>query len=123
MSASTDRTLDSTPNPGAKQVALALAREQRRRELHITVAEGARIEARKTANIVASGDVDSEAEAESGIFADGAAGLAFGIEFSKADIHTIVNGTVIAHMDPGSVVKIEIDPVADYTSDDDPTAT
>ena len=60
--------------------------------------------------LTASGDVSSEAEAEAGIFADGAAGLAFGLEFSNADIQTTMNGNVTAHMKPGSVVKIEIDP-------------
>ena len=117
MSSSTARELASTPNPGAAQVALSLAVTNADAFAHVTVAQGARIEARKTANVVASGKVESEAGAESGIFADGAAGLAFGIEFSNADIHTTVDGTVIAHMDPGSVVKIEIDPLV--TDEDD----
>jgi hypothetical protein len=111
MDASTDRTLESTPNPGSKQVALALAVSYADSYSHVTVAKGSTIEAQKTANIVAGGSVKSEAKAESGIFADGAAGLAFGLQFSKADILTTIDGTVVAHMVPGSVVKIEIDPL------------
>ena len=111
MDASTDRTLESRPNPGSKQVAIALAVSYADSYSHVTVGKGSTIEARKTVNIVAGGAVKSEAKAESGIFADGSAGLAFGLQFSKADIQTTVDGTVIAHMDPGSVVKIEIDPL------------
>ena len=77
---------------------------------HVTVAEGATIIAGKTANIGASGDVSSEAEADSSLYADGAATLAFGLQFSNADIHTTVDGNVTANMKPASVVKIEIDP-------------
>ena len=117
MSSSTARELASTPNPGAAQIALSLAVSNADVFAEVTVAEDARIEARKTANVVASGKVESDATAESGIFADGAAGLAFGLEFSNADIHTTVNGTVIAHQDPGSVVKIEIDPLVTNEND------
>ena len=48
------------------------------------------------------------------------AGLGFGIEVSKADIHTIVNGNITARAEDGYTVKVEIDPLvakSDYTSD------
>ena len=111
MTASTSRELDSTPNPGAAQVALSLAVSNATVNAHINVATGATIDAAKTANIISSGNIKSAASAESGIFSDGTAGLAFGLDFSTANISTTVDGTVVARMVPGSVVKIEIDPL------------
>ncbi len=70
-----------------------------------------------TANITTGGKVKAEAEAKSGLFADGTAGLAFAIELSDADIKTDFNGTMIAEMQPGSIVKIEIDPTVTNPSD------
>ena len=37
--------------------------------------------------------------------------MGFGISFSDSNIHTQVDGTVIAHVDPNSLVKIWIDPL------------
>ena len=110
ISTSTERSLDSTPNPGGKQIAASIAVSDANVTSCVTVANGAVISAGKTANIAASGDVSSEAEAEGGIFSDGTAALAFGLQFSNADIHTTVNGSVTSNMKPGSTVKIEIDP-------------
>ncbi|HZF80990.1 MAG TPA: LEPR-XLL domain-containing protein, partial [Rubrivivax sp.] len=113
MNASTEREMDSTQNPGAAQIALALAVSDANATSLVTVATGTRIEAQLTANITAKGGTTSEAEAATGLFADGKAGLAFGFNFSKADIRTSVDGTVIARADPvlGYTVKIEIDPL------------
>ncbi len=74
------------------------------------VADGVTITAGKTVNITAEGLEDSEATATAGLYTDGRAGLAFGLSFSDADINSVVNGTVEARMDPGSVVKFEFDP-------------
>ncbi|MEO7134919.1 MAG: calcium-binding protein, partial [Vicinamibacterales bacterium] len=109
---STAREIASTPNPGAKQVAISLAVSYASSTSHVTVAEGATITAGKTANVTAGGDVTSEASASAGLFSDGAAGLAFGVEISNADIHTTVNGNITANAKPGYTVKIEIDPLA-----------
>ena len=127
ISASTEREIKSLANPGGTQVAIAVAVSNAVANAHIDVAAGAVIEAGKTANLVAGGTVESEAEAESGMYADGSAGLAFSIELSKADVTTVVNGTVIAHMTPCedltgtltgcSTVKIEIDPLVTNITD------
>jgi hypothetical protein len=119
LETNTDRSSESTPNPGSAQIAVSLAVANADATSHVTVAERATVTAGKTANIGASGVVDSEAVAESSIFSDGKAGLAFGLQFSRADIQTTVNGKVTAHMADGSVVKIEIDPTVsefDYSS-------
>ncbi|MBS3951841.1 MAG: LEPR-XLL domain-containing protein, partial [Methylomicrobium sp.] len=119
ISASTTREVSSTPNPGSKQIALAIGVANADVVSYVTVAEGAAITAGKTANVTAGGDINAEASAEAGMYAEGAAGLAFGIEISNADIHTIVNGSITALMEPGAVVKLEIDPTVkgfDYKS-------
>ena len=126
LSSSTERTLDSTPNPGGKdaQVAISIAVSDANATSHVNVAEGATITAGKTANITAGGEVSSEAEAESGIFADGKAGLAFALQFSNADIKTTMLGSVTAYAKPDYTVKIEIDPLVtdpDTDGDGDPT--
>ena len=122
LSASTEREMDSTQNPGQQQIALALAVSDANATSLVTVDRGAHIEAQLTANITAKGKTTSSAEAETGIFADGKAGLAFGLNFSKADIRTSVDGTVIARADPGLgyTVKIEIDPLAGLNADGSP---
>lgn len=87
---------------------------------HITIAEGASITSGKTANIIASGEIGTEASGETGLNEKGVAGLAFGIQISNADIHTRVDGHITARMEPGSVVKLEIDPLVaktNHTSD------
>src|SRR3990167_5940804 len=113
LSSSTSKDLSSTPNPGgsAAQFALAIAVSDANVTSHITVAAGTTITAGKTANVIAGGDISSEAEAETGLFADGTAGLAFALQFSNADIKTVMNGSVTALAKPGYTVKIEIDPL------------
>jgi hypothetical protein len=122
LSSSTERALDSTQNPGTQQVALSLAASFADVTSKVSVAQGAFIRGGKTANVKADGATKSEATAESGIFADGKAGLAFGLEFSKADVTTTVDGTVIALADPetGYTVKIEIDPTVGLNPDGTP---
>src|SRR5690606_1379236 len=80
----TERSLEGIRNPGSKQIAASLAVSDAEYTSWVTVAEGVTIKAGKTANIAASGDTKSKAAAEAGIFADGAAGLAFGLQFSTA---------------------------------------
>ena len=77
----------------------------------------------RTVNVRALGEIESEAEAESGLFADGAASIAFSLEFSTADILAQIDGNVQADMNTpgGEVVKFEFDPTfkaAVFTSDD-----
>ena len=81
-----------------------------------SVAEGATITAGKTANITAGGLEDAEAEAETGLYNDGRAGISLGLSFSNATIDTDMNGTVTADMDPGSVVKFQFDPTVTDSS-------
>ncbi|MCA9149462.1 MAG: hypothetical protein KDA92_09195, partial [Planctomycetales bacterium] len=123
---STDRDVDSTPNPGGTQFAMSLAIANAQLDSTIDVAQTATITAGKSANIAASGNVDSSAGAEAGIFSDGASAVAVGLEFSDANITTTVNGTVIANANPGYFVKFEIDPLveaADYESTETITKT
>ncbi len=80
----------------------------------VTLAAGATVEAAKTANLRANGDITSETESKGSTFASGKAGMGFGLSFSSSDIHTQVDGTVIAHVDPNYLVKIEINPTVKY---------
>ena len=87
-----------------------------------TVADTAVVHGGRTVNIRALGETESEAEAESGLFADGTAALALALQFSTADILTKVDGKVQADMNTngGEVVKFEFDPTvaaAGCTSD------
>ena len=101
--------LDEYPDDPTKQ-SLSLAITRTDLTSQTLVADGVTITAGKTVNITAEGLEDSEAEAKSGLYTDGRAGLAFGLSFADANINAVVNGTVIAHMDAGSVVKLEFDP-------------
>ena len=90
-----------------------------------TVAEGATVHGGRTVNIRALGDIESEAEAESGLFADGSAAIALALQFSTADIQTTLAGHVKADMNTvgGEVVKFEFDPevaASDYTASQSP---
>ena len=121
ISATTQREIDSTPNPGGKgggqgknQFAVGIGVAYADVFSHVTMASTASIIAGRTANITAVGEIESEATGEGGIYGSGAAGLGFGIEISKADIHTTVNGSVTANMKSGSVVKLEIDPTVTW---------
>ncbi|RPH58114.1 MAG: hypothetical protein EHM89_12940, partial [Acidobacteria bacterium] len=123
MKVETEHKADSTPSPGGAgaQFALSLGVSYANIYSHVTMAQGATVTAGRTANLTAKGKIESEAEAESGLFSDGKLGLAFALEFSKADVETTVDGTVIALCDPvgGYTVKIEIDPTvsaADFKS-------
>lgn len=121
MKVDTKHKIDNLPNPSGAPVAIALGVSYANAYSHVTVAQGATVEAGRTANVTAKGKIESEAEAESGLFSDGKAGLAFALEFSEADIDTTVDGTIIAKCDPvgGYTVKIEIDPTvsaADFNS-------
>ena len=118
----TDRDLGEVPGATGSQFALSVAVSNAEVTSHITVAETATIFAGKTANVRAAGDVSSSAGASSGLFSNGAAGLAFAIELSDADIDTRVDGTITALMNPiervdgdpdtlaTPLVKLEIDP-------------
>ncbi len=100
--------------------AVSLAISNAKATSTVTLAAGATIEAAKTANLRAKGDVKTEAESKGSTFADGTLGLGFGLSFSDSDIHTVVDGTVIAHVDPNYLVKIEIDPTAGLSPDGTP---
>ncbi|MEO6651268.1 MAG: hypothetical protein ABIP17_01255, partial [Ilumatobacteraceae bacterium] len=87
-----------------------------------TVAQNAEVLAGRTVNIRALGTSESEAEAESSLYADGAAAIAIALEFSTADILTRIEGTVTGnHSFPGGeVVRFEFDPTvkaSNWTSD------
>src|SRR5262249_47622116 len=63
-----------------------------------TAAQTATIHGGRTVTVRALGDVESEAESESGLFADGNAAIALGLQFSTANVVTTIAGTVTADM-------------------------
>ena len=121
ISASTERKLPNSPDPDRAPFSAAVGIAYGDVTSTVTVAQGASITAGKTANVNAVGGVNTEASGEAGLYAGGKAGLGFGIEVSKANIHTTVNGAITSRMENGSVVKLEIDPTvskATYRSDE-----
>ncbi|MBW8892489.1 MAG: hypothetical protein JF617_10165, partial [Burkholderiales bacterium] len=129
MTAETELSLDASKLAGgvtgsSPKVAGALAVSDTHAISHVTVAKGASITAGKTANVIATGNSKSESEAKSGLFADGAAALAFGLDFSNADIKTSVDGSITALADPvaGYTVKVEIDPTVTWNGVGTPPA-
>ena len=73
-------------SPDSAQFAISIAVSYADAYSHVDVAQGAVITAGMTNNIATDGKVKSEAEAKSGLFADGTAGLAFAIELSDLPI-------------------------------------
>ncbi|MDB5862130.1 MAG: repeat-containing protein, partial [Ramlibacter sp.] len=100
--------------PGKKSAGFAgsLAVSWARLTSTTTVAATAEVHGGRTVNIRALGETESEAEAESGLYADGTAALAIALQFSTADILSQVAGKVTADMNTvgGEVVKFEFDP-------------
>src|SRR5215216_4049364 len=100
--------------PGKKSAAFAasIAVSWARLVSTVTVAATSEIHGGRTVNIRSLGETESEAEAESGLFAHGTAALAIALQFSTADILTEVSGKVTADMNTngGEVVKFEFDP-------------
>ncbi len=86
----------------------------------ITLAQGATVDAGKTANLRANGEIKTETESKGSTFANGAAGLGFSISLSDSTIHTQVDGTVIARCEDGFLNKLEIDPTAGLNPDGTP---
>ena len=74
-----------------------------------TVEQGASVHG-NTANVIAIGEIESEAESEAGTNPDGTAGLSFSLEFSNADVKTRVDGYVKAEVGEAYKLKIAIDP-------------
>ncbi|HUU34053.1 MAG TPA: hypothetical protein VMW48_08300, partial [Vicinamibacterales bacterium] len=107
---------------GLGGIAGALAVSDANTVSHVTIEKGASITAGTTVNVIATGNSTSDAEASSGLFANGTAGLAFALDFSNSDIKTSVDGTIISNADPvaGYTVKIEIDPLAGLNPDGTP---
>ncbi len=100
--------------PGKKEsgVAASLAVSWARLTSTTTIASTAVVHGGRTVNIRALGETESEAESESGLYADGTASLSLGLQFSTANILTQIDGTVTADMNTngGEVVKFEFDP-------------
>src|SRR5258708_10412754 len=87
-------------------------------ESKATVAEHAVVHGGRTVNVRALGNVESEAEAESGLFADGTAALALALQFSTADILTTLAGTVTADMNTNRRrgLEFQVDPTLNTTN-------
>lgn len=110
MSASTGRELGDYPGDANAPIAFSLAITYAKITSTATVAANAVLTAGKVANVRATGEISSEAEAESGLFSDGSAGLAGAVSLSFADITTTVDGAITALAEPGYMVKLEFDP-------------
>ena len=108
LTTATEREVNVAFDPTRTALSLGVSRSNL--VSNVTVAEGVNITSGKTANIVANGTSDTQVDAKAGSYADGRAGLAFGLGFSDADIKTEVNGTVTANQNPGAIVKWEFDP-------------
>ena len=121
MSTATAREMGAVGGSNKTQLALSLALSNADVTSKTTVAERARIRAGTTLNVRALGGHESAAEAESGLFANGLAGLALALQFSKEDVVAEVDGTMQADMThpDGAVVKLEFDPneIIDYGLD------
>ncbi|UWQ93619.1 LEPR-XLL domain-containing protein (plasmid) [Rhodobacteraceae bacterium M382] len=112
MTAETNTGLGDVPTGPNSQVSLSLAVARSTLSSTLTLAENAVVEAGLTANLLAGGEVDSQASASSGLYSSGAVGASLAIELSDADVHTDIHGTVISRGEPGAVVKLEFDPRA-----------
>ncbi|WP_156177555.1 beta strand repeat-containing protein, partial [Crocosphaera watsonii] len=88
---------------------------------HTTVETDVIITAGKTANIVALGNKETEANATSKTGQSGLISLGFGVNISETDIKADVDGTVTANQNPGAIVKLELNPLKEVAYEFDPT--
>ncbi len=109
MSSETSRELGAFP-ANSNNLALSLAVSKADVTANTLIAGGTTITSNGSVNIVANGMQESSAEAESGLYEDGRAGLAFGLDFSNADVKADVDGTVTARVKPDMATGFEIDP-------------
>ena len=102
----------AVPGRRGGQFAASLAISRATITSRTTVAPTASIHGARTVNVRALGTVESEAEAESSLLADGTASIAIALEFSDADVLARIDGKVQADMATpgGEVVKFEFDP-------------
>ena len=113
MNAGTEREEQgAVPGQRGKAFAASVAATWAQLTSTATVADTATIHGGRTVNVRALGEVESEAEAESTLYADGTASLSLALQFSTADVLTTVAGNVQADMKTsgGEVVKFEFDP-------------
>ncbi|MES2101762.1 MAG: LEPR-XLL domain-containing protein, partial [Pseudomonadota bacterium] len=113
----------SVPGKKSNGFAASIAVSWARLTSTVTVAEDAYVHGGRTVNIRALGDVESEAESESSLYADGSAALSLALQFSTANVLSQVAGKVQADMNTpgGEVVKFEFDstlPAAVFKSTD-----
>ncbi|MGB6295658.1 MAG: DUF4347 domain-containing protein [Rivularia sp. (in: cyanobacteria)] len=102
---------------------LSLAVDYAKITSHAVVEQGVTITAGKTANIIALGNKETEAEANSKTSKKGKVSFGFGINISDTDIKADVDGTIIANQNPGAIVKFELDPLKEVTYEFNPTET
>ncbi len=102
----------SVPGKKSSGFAASIAVSWARLTSTATLAPTAYVHGGRTVNIRALGEVESEAESESGLYADGTAALSLALQFSTANILTKLDGKVQADMNTngGEVVKFEFDP-------------
>ncbi|MFL6013428.1 MAG: hypothetical protein ACJ74P_03940, partial [Gaiellaceae bacterium] len=113
MSTATEREEQKdVPGRRGSQFAISLAVSYANVVSKTTLAPTAEVYGSRTVNIRALGESESEAEAKSSLFADGAASIALALEFSTSDILARIDGKVTADMSTngGEVVKFEFDP-------------
>jgi Domain of unknown function (DUF4347) len=71
---------------------------------YATVGQGANITAGGNANVLATGNNYNQAAGRAYIYDDGTAGMALGLEISKSDIKTEVNGTIKAQGSANDII-------------------
>jgi len=88
---------------------------------HTTVETDVTITAGKSANIVALGNKETEANATSKTGQSGSLSLGFGVNISDVDIKSDVDGTVTANQNSGAIVKLELNPLKEVTYEFNPS--
>ena len=114
MKTSTKRDLGAVPQDPT-ETALSFAVAIADLTSTATLADTAVIEAGRTVNFRALGTKASEAEAESGMYADGTASISGAVQVSDATVTATVGGRITANMEEADgpvagVVKLEFDP-------------
>ena len=116
MKTSTERELGDVPqDPTGIAISFAVAIADLTSTA--TLADTAVIEGGRTVNFRALGKKSTEADAESGMYADGTASVSGAVAVSEATVNVTVGGRITAEMAPQTsgivgTVKLEFDPTA-----------
>ncbi len=95
VKARTQKASDAKPNPNNVSIALAVANTKE--TSHVTISEGSSVTSHhEGVNVSATGKVTNSATSQPEVEEDGIAAVAFSLDFDRADIKAVVNGTIDA---------------------------